>query len=349
MYAGARHSQRAYPSSPVAPPSSPMTFGPPSPTLQASDQQGLTVSTTVHFQTRPRALTGESTHSSENYPTYATYRQQQHANFDAFAQRIRRALENANAQRRRELAEHQQRQQQQQEQQEQQEKEQEEIKVRHAIDWQDADAKSSALLAVPGTLSTSAISGQPSVKGRPRSSSAASMISNISEKLRLVSSGTGTFFGRSRAGSDASVTATDTATETTAKSSLPSSITTITTTTTTTTTTAAASALEHQGKSFESSSSASTATNPTSRNRAVNDSRRGGRLSGLLSLPHPLAESSHIDDHSEDSDPSQSQFQGNHDHDQENSNAMLESDQQLEAKQSLALTAPYDGSLDVEE
>lgn len=39
--------------------------------------------------------TPESSNSS--YPTFASYRQAQHANFDAFAQRMRRALEAAAA------------------------------------------------------------------------------------------------------------------------------------------------------------------------------------------------------------------------------------------------------------
>ncbi|KAG0078719.1 hypothetical protein BGZ93_002435 [Podila epicladia] len=48
-------------------------------------------SNTVKFQTRPRGNTGDSTNSL-NYPTFAAYRQAQHGNFDAFAQRIKRAF-----------------------------------------------------------------------------------------------------------------------------------------------------------------------------------------------------------------------------------------------------------------
>ncbi|KAF9164212.1 hypothetical protein DFQ26_001681 [Actinomortierella ambigua] len=50
----------------------------------------------VKFQTRARGYTADST-QSEVYPTFATYRQQQHPSFDAFAQRIRRAFVAATA------------------------------------------------------------------------------------------------------------------------------------------------------------------------------------------------------------------------------------------------------------
>ncbi|KAK3812563.1 MAG: hypothetical protein J3R72DRAFT_498645 [Linnemannia gamsii] len=45
----------------------------------------------VTFQTRPRGNTADST-SSFAYPTFAAYRQAQHVNFDAFAQRVKRAF-----------------------------------------------------------------------------------------------------------------------------------------------------------------------------------------------------------------------------------------------------------------
>ncbi|KAF9323496.1 hypothetical protein BG006_001399 [Podila minutissima] len=48
-------------------------------------------SNTVKFQTRPRGNTGDS-NNTLNYPTFAAYRQAQHGNFDAFAQRIKQAF-----------------------------------------------------------------------------------------------------------------------------------------------------------------------------------------------------------------------------------------------------------------
>ncbi|KAG0037159.1 hypothetical protein BGZ82_003040 [Podila clonocystis] len=97
-----KHHLHTQPPSPTAaPPSSPVNFGPPSPRINGIAFAG---NGGVKFQTRPRGMTGDST-NSEIYPTYATYRQQQHANFDAFAQRIRKALETANAQHRQEQEE----------------------------------------------------------------------------------------------------------------------------------------------------------------------------------------------------------------------------------------------------
>ncbi|KAF9402517.1 hypothetical protein BGZ94_004892, partial [Podila epigama] len=51
----------------------------------------------VSFQTRPRGNTTDSTNSMV-YPTFAAYRQAQHVNFDAFAQRVKRAFALSQAQ-----------------------------------------------------------------------------------------------------------------------------------------------------------------------------------------------------------------------------------------------------------
>lgn len=214
------HLRTQPPSPPAVPPSSPVNFGPSSPRIN-----GVTFSENgggVKFQTRPRGMTGDST-NSQIYPTYATYRQQQHANFDAFAQRIRKALETANAQHRQE----------QEELLEKQRREAEEqIRLQNLNETDDgsgSDGDRQPLPAISAThtrqileadrSSISSAGAGPSqtlsvstIKGRPRSSSAASMISNLSEKIRLGSgffgrsSGVGgAAGGRSRAGSDASV------------------------------------------------------------------------------------------------------------------------------------------------
>lgn len=221
-----KHHLHTQPPSPTAaPPSSPVNFGPPSPRSNGVSFAG---NGGVKFQTRPRGMTGDST-NSEIYPTYATYRQQQHANFDAFAQRIRKALETANAQ-------HRQEQEEMMEQQRGAEEKEEQIRLQNLRDEADAQGSGSGnrqpLPAISATHTrqileadgssilggTSAGAGPSQIlyvspiKGRPRSSSAASMISNLSEKIRLGSgffgrsSGVGGVTGgRSRAGSDASV------------------------------------------------------------------------------------------------------------------------------------------------
>ncbi|KAF9438577.1 hypothetical protein BGZ76_006797 [Entomortierella beljakovae] len=142
----------------------------------------------VKFSQKPGGLAGESIDSEESYPTFATYRQSQHTSFDMFAQRIRKAIESANAQQK-EL-EH-------QEKLRQEKLDQEQMKV-------ETDTQNSHSEIEPGLDGTLAPPSVLTVKnGRPRSSSTASIISNISEKIRL---GSGFFSraGRSRAGSDAS-------------------------------------------------------------------------------------------------------------------------------------------------
>ncbi|KAF9373227.1 hypothetical protein CPB97_000718 [Podila verticillata] len=214
-----KHHRRTQPPSPTAPPSSPVNFGPPSP---RTNRVAFAGGEGVKFQTRPRGMTGDST-NSEIYPTYATYRQQQRGNFDAFAQRIRKALETANAQHRLE----------QEELMEQRRREEEEqIRLQNLSETDDGSGggrqplpaisatHTRQILEADGSSISSAGEGPSqtlsvsTTKGRPRSSSAASMISNLSEKIRLGSgffirsSGVGgTTGGRSRAGSDASVLA----------------------------------------------------------------------------------------------------------------------------------------------
>ncbi|KAF9353877.1 hypothetical protein BGX26_008376 [Mortierella sp. AD094] len=190
------HSRHQYPPSPATPPSSPMSAGSRQPLPSTSEELGRTGSNNnVKFASRPSGLVGEPITLEENYPTYATYRQSQHASFDMFAQRIRKALETAKAQQR-ELQE-------QQEKQQQEQLEQDRLKLEGDAQNDRTTGTGSNLLEPPSALSPNILS---TVKaGRPRSSSAASMISNLSEKIRLGSN----FFGRagrSRAGSDASAT-----------------------------------------------------------------------------------------------------------------------------------------------
>ncbi|KAK3823198.1 MAG: hypothetical protein J3Q66DRAFT_331087 [Benniella sp.] len=140
----------------------------------------------VTFQTRPRGNTADSTNSTA-YPTFAAYRQAQHGNFEAMAQRVKRAFA---------LSQQQQRQQQQQreeeeeaaelkrqqlEQESQQEKEAQELKVRSIH---------SRTPSSTSTLRGSALS--PASGTRSRSASAASMIGDFAERIK-----NGSFFKRS--------------------------------------------------------------------------------------------------------------------------------------------------------
>ncbi|KAG0223836.1 hypothetical protein BGW41_005348 [Actinomortierella wolfii] len=168
----------------------------------------------VKFQTRARGYTADST-NSEVYPTFATYRQAQHTSFDAFTQRIRRAFvaateaaanatnESNNNNNNGNTNIHQR---------------QGDDGVQSGTPLQQPDGSATAsgeegssnkeksggggLLTVEKSHG-SIRSSSSSPRGRPRSTSAASMISNLSEKIKL-----GNFFGRSstssRRGSDAS-------------------------------------------------------------------------------------------------------------------------------------------------
>ncbi|KAF9140747.1 hypothetical protein BG015_001528 [Linnemannia schmuckeri] len=134
----------------------------------------------VTFQTRPRGNTADST-SSFAYPTFAVYRQAQHVNFDAFAQRVKRAFALSQQQQQRELEEQELQKQQRAQQQDEQDGE---IKQQHplSLDQQrPSNSRSNSTSAVPSsTLATNA----PGTGTRSRSSSAASMMSDFAERLK---------------------------------------------------------------------------------------------------------------------------------------------------------------------
>ncbi|KAI8351970.1 hypothetical protein B0O80DRAFT_455141 [Mortierella sp. GBAus27b] len=156
----------------------------------------------------------------------------------------------------------------------------------------------------PASLSVIRSSAVASV-GRPRSSSTASMISNLSEKIRIGSNIFGRT-GRSRAGSDASITPASPTTAQPHHSSL-STETPMSSSSTTMAAIASASAIA----SAMTLPRSSAYTPDTTCNSAAGDSgvveapgggktkRASARHSGLA---HPLAESAHIDDKSEDHD-----------------------------------------------
>ncbi|KAF9125152.1 hypothetical protein BGW39_007621 [Mortierella sp. 14UC] len=144
----------------------------------------------VTFQTRPRGNTADST-SSFAYPTFAAYRQAQHVNFDAFAQRVKRAF----------ALSQQQQQQEQQRELEQQELQKQQLALAQQQDEQQGEPKhqqqqplslgqqrptnsrSNSASAVPSsTLSTFNNNNTPGT--RSRSSSAASMIGDFAERLK---------------------------------------------------------------------------------------------------------------------------------------------------------------------
>ncbi|KAF9969966.1 hypothetical protein BGZ73_007470 [Actinomortierella ambigua] len=190
----------------------------PPPASASSPPQGH--GNNVKFQTRPRAYTGDSTHS-EVYPTFATYRQQQHPTFDAFAQRIRRAFiaattaAEANSANRStpgqdggdssgggDAGTSQ-----------DQEARQEEGGGGGkdvSDNYNNKASGSGGLLTVESAIDHPTHSTPKPHSGRPRSTSAASMISNLSERMKLAN-----LFGRtsssssvtpsSRRGSDASL------------------------------------------------------------------------------------------------------------------------------------------------
>ncbi|KAG0364305.1 hypothetical protein BC939DRAFT_447307 [Gamsiella multidivaricata] len=321
-----RHQQQ-YPSSSVASPTMPATFGPPSPATLSIPRgpelkRGASGQHVVTFQTRPRGLTGDST-NSEAYPTFAAYRQAQHANFDAFAQRIRRALETANVQQQRE-------QQARIEREEGQQKEQELTKIEGQEGHQDGSNRGEAhepVMSLDSTAVSGAITSAISPNtlsvvrgGRPRSGSAASMISNLSEKIRLGSN----FFGRtgrSRAGSDASVLASPTsaiassgvrmsqssggsssASPTVAPALEGSPLSSITTMVAIASAAAVASAMSiprSSAYSLDMEPDVDGAGTTEDAGRRKEASQRQRRHSGLA---HPLAETMHVDEKSDDSE-----------------------------------------------
>ncbi|KAF9429050.1 hypothetical protein BGZ76_001917, partial [Entomortierella beljakovae] len=117
---------------------------------------------TVKFQARPQ----ESTSSVNAYPTYADYRQSQHGNFEAFAQRVKRAFLTS------------------QQQQREEEMRQQEIQ---SMDESSVDFKSMA-----PTLSINTTE-KDTASGRRLSVSASSVLSDIAGKIRASS-----IFGRSQ-------------------------------------------------------------------------------------------------------------------------------------------------------
>ncbi|CAO3565230.1 unnamed protein product [Mortierella alpina] len=135
----------------------------------------------VSFQTRPRGNTTDST-NSQTYPTFAAYRQAQHVNFDAFAQRVKRAFA---------LSQQQQQQQQELEQQEleqQKELRDQEEALKQQEQGQQGDLylrptnprQNSSSSVVPAPAST----GTTATGTRPRSASAASMIGDFAERIK---------------------------------------------------------------------------------------------------------------------------------------------------------------------
>ncbi|KAF9290739.1 hypothetical protein BGZ68_006136 [Mortierella alpina] len=132
----------------------------------------------VSFQTRPRGNTTDST-NSQTYPTFAAYRQAQHVNFDAFAQRVKRAFALS----------------QQQQEQEKELRDQEEAMKQQHEQGQQGDLylrptnprQNSSSSVVPAPAST----GTTTSGTRSRSASAASMIGDFAERIK-----NGTLFRR---------------------------------------------------------------------------------------------------------------------------------------------------------
>ncbi|KAF8925089.1 hypothetical protein BGZ58_001152 [Dissophora ornata] len=194
-------SDHPYPPLPFTPPTSPTAMTTPGGISRTSGNSNV-----VTFQNQPYSRMGDST-NSDAYPTFATYRQSQNSKFDAFAQRIRKALETANAQHQMEQENlerlrQEQRQQETPDYSEKTKSSQDQnagMVVRQASNELTTASTSTASALSPSTLSV--VQG-----GRPRSSSTASMMSNLSEKMRIGAD----FFGRagrSRAASDASLKA----------------------------------------------------------------------------------------------------------------------------------------------
>ncbi|KAG0201787.1 hypothetical protein BGX28_005473 [Mortierella sp. GBA30] len=141
----------------------------------------------VTFQTRPRGNTTDST-SSVTYPTFAAYRQSQHVNFDAFAQRVRRTFALSQQQQHQQQQQQQQQQQTDQQDQETQLKRQQEQEQRQEQEERPTNPRlSSSSNIVPGPVST----GTTTTGNRSRSASAASMIGDFAERIK-----NGTLFRR---------------------------------------------------------------------------------------------------------------------------------------------------------
>jgi hypothetical protein len=141
----------------------------------------------VTFQTRPRGNTADSTNSTA-YPTFAAYRQAQHGNFEAMAQRVKRAFALSQQQQRqqREEEEAEELKRQQMEQALQQEKDAQELQVRpiHSRTPSSTSTLRGGALSPPVPTAASGT--------RSRSASAASMIGDFAERIK-----NGSFFKRS--------------------------------------------------------------------------------------------------------------------------------------------------------
>ncbi|KAG0364076.1 hypothetical protein BC939DRAFT_502957 [Gamsiella multidivaricata] len=125
----------------------------------------------VTFQVRPQGSRADSSTSEAAYPTFAAYRQSQHGNFDAFAQRLKRTFATS--------------QQQQQKQPEQQGQEQSVQQIAGESTGAGSEGVHLQPLMPDGT--------NKSVNTRSRSGSAASILEDLAERIR-----NGSIFSRSQ-------------------------------------------------------------------------------------------------------------------------------------------------------
>ncbi|KAF9344791.1 hypothetical protein BGX26_003906 [Mortierella sp. AD094] len=127
----------------------------------------------VTFQARPGAgYTEDSSRSVSAYPTYADYRQSQHGNFDAFAQRIKRAFATS-----------------QQQQQEQELRRQQELEQQHmqelgmvGLDLRSVDTESKNVNVSTATLPSSA--RHDANNNRRLSASSVNIFSDLADRIR---------------------------------------------------------------------------------------------------------------------------------------------------------------------
>ncbi|KAG0310042.1 hypothetical protein BGZ99_000708, partial [Dissophora globulifera] len=146
----------------------------------------------VKFQTRPRGNTTDSTNSAV-YPTFAAYRQAQHGNFEAIAQRVKRAFAVSQQQRQQEEEARRQQLEQQQQQQQQQEQDQGQDMLLRPTNARTQSSSSVRILVSPPTAGSGGTrNGLNSNGTRSRSASAASMFSDIADRIKA-----GTLFSRS--------------------------------------------------------------------------------------------------------------------------------------------------------
>ncbi|KAF9916946.1 hypothetical protein BX616_002349 [Lobosporangium transversale] len=144
----------------------------------------------VTFQTRPRGNTADST-NSQVYPTFAVYRQAQHGNFEAFAQRVKRAFAVSQAQQQLLKEDEDRRQQLELE-------HRKELQQDHGLQARPSNTRTRSSSSILNPFPSSATTGSSNNKNninatgtRSRSASAASMIGDIAEKIK-----NGSFFRR---------------------------------------------------------------------------------------------------------------------------------------------------------